>query len=117
MHVPPQEYVLGVADLTGELMRLAINSVANGDLAKPRELCALMRTIYDSFISFGNASRDISQKARVLKQSLLKVENACYNLQVRGSEMPTHQLKNVFVARTNDSGVEADDLCRETFEH
>ena len=79
-------------------MRLAINSVANGDLEKPRELCTLMRCIHDSFLSFGNSSREISQKARVLKQSLLKVENACYNLRVRGSEIPQHMLKNVFAA-------------------
>ena len=117
VNIPPLEYILGVADLTGELMRLAINSVANGDLSKPRELCSLMRAIHDSFLSFGNASRDISHKARVLKQSLLKVENACYSLQVRGSELPQHLLKNVFVARPTETAGDADDNGRESFEH
>ena len=111
VHVPPQEYMLGIADLTGEIMRLAINSVANGDLQKPTELCAFMRVIYDAFMSFGNVGREMNQKARVLKQSLLKVENACYNLRVRGSEIPQHMLKDVFAAGggRHDGGADIDE--------
>ena len=33
--IPPSEYMLGVADFTGELMRMAINSVGAGDLETP----------------------------------------------------------------------------------
>ena len=36
VHVPPSEYMLGVADFTGELMRMAINSVGVGDLETPK---------------------------------------------------------------------------------
>lgn len=96
--------MLGIADLTGEIMRLAINSVANGDLEKPAELCKFMRVIYDAFVSFGSVGRDMNQKARVLKQSLVKVENACYNLQVRGSEIPKHMLKDVFTGGGSGRG-------------
>ena len=77
-------------------MRLAINSVANGDMEKPSQLCAFMRQLHEAFTACSHTGRDINQKLRVLKQSLTKVENACYNLQVRGSEIPKHMLKDVF---------------------
>ena len=110
VHVPPQEYMLGIADLTGEIMRLAINSVTNGDLERPAELCKFMRVIYDAFISFGNVGREMNQKSRVLKQSLLKVENACYSLRVRGSEIPQHMLKDVFTAGTRHEVPDIDEF-------
>lgn len=35
LKITPVDYLLGVADLTGELMRMCINSVGNGDIATP----------------------------------------------------------------------------------
>ena len=93
--VSPFDYILGVADLTGELMRLCINSAANGDRDTPFEVCRFMRLIHDAFVSFGNCNRDVASKLRVLKNSLSKVENACYTLQIRGSEIPKHMLVEV----------------------
>ena len=95
VNVPPIEYMLGIADLTGELMRLAISSVGKGQLDKPHKTCDFMRVIYDAFLSYGNVSRELSRKMSTLKQSLAKVENACYMLQVRGSEVPKHMLVDV----------------------
>merc|ERR1712150_424579 len=86
--VPPMEYMLGIADLTGELMRLAIQSVGGGNLDTPFQLCKFIRVIYDSFVSYGNIARELNRKVTVLRQSLRKVENACYTLHVRGSEIP-----------------------------
>ena len=95
VHVPPMEYMLGVADLTGELMRMAIISVSKGDLDQPYKICAFMRIIYEAFVSYGNVSRELPRKLSTLKQSLQKVETACYTLQVRGSEIPKHMLADV----------------------
>ena len=98
VHIPPIEYMLGLADLTGELMRMAISSVGQGNLAVPYEHCAFMRTIHDAFVSYGNVSRELVKKVSTLRQSLCKVENACYTLQVRGSEIPKHMLAEVFTS-------------------
>ena len=47
IHVSPRRYVLGVSDLTGELMRLAINSVATRQCtAVIRDVIALQKDIY-----------------------------------------------------------------------
>ena len=95
VHIPPMEYMLGIGDLTGELMRVAIHSVGSGDLSKPFKLCNFLRNIYDSFLLFGKVSRELNRKLFTLKQSLQKVEAACYTLQVRGSEIPKHMLAEV----------------------
>lgn len=54
LKVTPVDYLLGVADLTGELMRLCISSVGNGDIDTPFELSQFLRQIYDGFTFIGN---------------------------------------------------------------
>ncbi|XP_068532894.1 translin-associated protein X [Anas acuta] len=101
LKVTPVDYLLGVADLTGELMRLCISSVGNGDIDTPFELSQFLRQIYDGFTFIGNTGPyEVSKKLYTLKQSLAKVENACYTLKVRGSEIPKHMLADVFSSKT-----------------
>ncbi|XP_075452958.1 translin-associated protein X [Ascaphus truei] len=100
LQVTPVDYLLGVADLTGELMRLCIGSVGNGDIDTPFELSQFLREIFDGFSYIGNTGPyEISRKLYALKQSLAKVENACYTLKVRGSEIPKHMLADVFSSK------------------
>ncbi|XP_033835426.1 translin-associated protein X [Periophthalmus magnuspinnatus] len=99
--VTPSDYLLGVADLTGELMRLCISSVGNGDIDTPFQLSQFLRQIHDGFSYIGNTGPyEVSKKLHTLRQSLGKVEDACYTLRVRGSEIPKHMLADVFTSRT-----------------
>lgn len=99
-HVTPSDYLLGVADLTGELMRLCISSVGNGDIDTPFQLSQFLRQIHDGFSYIGNTGPyEVSKKLHTLRQSLGKVEDACYTLRVRGSEIPKHMLADVFSSR------------------
>lgn len=85
--IPPMEFVLGVGDLTGEVMRKCINSLGSGDVDSCFEHCRFLQELYKGFISVSNArSRDFSQKLFTLRQSLLKSESVCYNVKVRGGE-------------------------------
>ncbi|KAM9809656.1 translin-associated protein X isoform X1 [Syngnathus typhle] len=98
--VMPADYLLGVADLTGELMRLCISSVGNGDIDTPFQLSQFLRHIHDGFSYIGNTGPyEVSKKLHTLRQSLGKVEDACYALRVRGSEIPKHMLADVFSSR------------------
>lgn len=110
LQVTPVDYLLGVADLTGELMRLCIGSVGNGDINTPFELSQFLREIFDGFSYIGNTGPyEISRKLYTLKQSLAKVENACYTLKVRGSEIPKHMLADLFSTKSelmeHDEGI------------
>ncbi len=98
--ITPTDYLLGIADLTGELMRMCISSVGNGDIDTPFQLSGFLREIHDGFAYIGNTGPyEVSKKLHTLRQSLGKVEDACYTLRVRGSEIPKHMLADVFTSR------------------
>ncbi|KAL1436780.1 hypothetical protein MTO96_049324 [Rhipicephalus appendiculatus] len=99
LEIIPLDYMLGIADLTGELMRKCINAVGQGDLEEPFVLCRFLRDMYTGFLGFGKtAGREMSRKVWTLFQSVRKVENACYTIKVRGSEVPNHVLADMFYA-------------------
>jgi len=96
--LPQSEFIMGLADLTGELMRNAINSLATGNTEVCFSLLALLQTVAEAFdkLERKEAPRDLAGKVRVLKQSMRKVEQACYSIQVRGSEIPKNHLVDIF---------------------
>lgn len=97
LEITPMDYILGIADLTGELMRKCINAVGQGNLEEPFVLCSFLRDVYTGFIGLGNtAGREVNRKVWTLFQSVRKVENACYTIKVRGSEIPSHMLMDMF---------------------
>lgn len=109
VNIPPIEYLLGVADLTGEVMRLAVNSVGAGNLQTPFEVCKFLRTMLSGFSAAGNVSRDFNRKVYTLRQSLAKVENVCYTLQIRGSEIPKTMLKDMLTIGTSEVQMYSDE--------
>lgn len=95
LYLTPTDYILGLADLTGELMRLCINAVGSGNREIPFALLPFFRALFCGFHSIGSGVRYMNQKMAVLRSSLGKVENVCYTLKVRGSEMPKQMLMDV----------------------
>ena len=91
-------YVLGVADLTGELMRMCITAVGVGQEEVPFELLPFIRALYCGFHSLVPISGEVLHKLKALRSSLAKIEMACYQLRIRGSEIPRHMLGEVFQA-------------------
>eukprot|EP00899_Mesostigma_viride_P022974 jgi/Mesvir1/3861/Mv19822-RA.1 len=88
------DYLMGIADLTGEVMRLAIARASAtarlGDLQAP---CAFVRDVYNNFLMLPSrltdaSPKDMSQKISTMAASLAKMEQACYALRVRCSEWP-----------------------------
>lgn len=49
--IPVQEYLLGIADLTGELMRMCINAVGRGQTALVSNTCCSLRKIHEALAS------------------------------------------------------------------
>ncbi|XP_017792198.1 PREDICTED: translin-associated protein X [Habropoda laboriosa] len=94
--VTPFQFILGIADLTGELMRKCINNLATGDIASCYQTCNFVRSMYKGFLgSTSTSNKEIHRKLCTLRQSLHKVENVCYTIKVRGSEIPKHILVDV----------------------
>lgn len=85
--VPPLEHILGLGDLTGEVMRRSINALGSGDIEACDDARKFLQQILTGFLSIGHLqNRDFGQKLFTLKQSVLKVEMVCYNIKVRGGE-------------------------------
>ncbi|GAA5943228.1 translin family protein [Sporobolomyces koalae] len=100
--VTVEDYLGGVADLTGEMMRLAIASVgknlssslSNNPQDSPEEdnfadidkIARVVREIKGEMDPLAPYARWLNKKLQVLDQSLGKIENASYNLKIRGAE-------------------------------
>lgn len=100
LYLIPSDFVLGLADLTGELMRLSINAVGSGNREFPFLLLPFFRALFCGFHSFGPGVKNMKQKMSVLRSSLGKVERVCYTLKVRGSEIPKQMLMNAINTTT-----------------
>lgn len=85
--IQPTEYMLGLGDLTGEIMRRCINSLGSGDIDPCFQSCQLLQAFYTGFIGLNVVRyKDLNRKIYTLRQSVLKTENVCYNVKVRGGE-------------------------------
>ncbi|SCZ92711.1 BZ3500_MvSof-1268-A1-R1_Chr5-2g08129 [Microbotryum saponariae] len=102
VRVTGEDYLGGIADLTGELMRLAIASIgkslaaataaAGGDKGEDiDDLGRLVRAMKGDLDPLAPYARWLGKKLVVLDQSLSKIELASYNLKVRGAEFPDAQ--------------------------
>lgn len=101
-----EDYLLGIYDMTGELMRFAITTMATtGSLptilspaeamdmeSSQRNVLTDMRALRSELESLnagiGPFAKDVSKKMDVMKTSVEKVEKALYGLTVRGAERP-----------------------------
>ncbi|WFD30095.1 hypothetical protein MSPP1_001111 [Malassezia sp. CBS 17886] len=87
LYISPNRYLLGLSDLTGELMRFAINAVT---AREPQRIIDVVlhtqRTIYKALEPVVPYSGGIRKKQQVTLSSLRKVEDTAYTIRVRTAE-------------------------------
>ncbi|CAG8625845.1 11083_t:CDS:2, partial [Ambispora leptoticha] len=113
LQITDLDYILGIADLTGELMRYAINSVVKGDLTRPLEICHFLRKLkapgilefFQKEFELLNAkpNSSIGKKMEEMKSNLQKVEHVCYALNIHGSEYPKDFYEFIVSERSQNS--------------
>jgi len=86
LYINDEDYLLGIADLTGELMRKAIGAVNVGEVDVAHTIRDFMQAIYEGFQLVAESKRDLRQKMGVMESSVKKVENACLTLCIQGVE-------------------------------
>ncbi|CAB4478972.1 Translin [Rhizophagus irregularis] len=109
LQVTVEDYVLGIADLTGELMRYAINSVGKGDHDRALQVCKFLRSLksdYDLLKVSGYSL--LGRKLDGIKTNLAKVEDACYALTIRGSEYPKEFYQHIVSEHARNYGENMD---------
>ncbi|PSR73170.1 hypothetical protein PHLCEN_2v10982 [Hermanssonia centrifuga] len=107
--LPLEDYLLGLSDLTGELMRYAISSISRrGGRTKASEVCTFVRGCKGDFEALTPYFRELRKKQVVTSQSLEKIEDeiAAYAIAVRCSEydLPPELMDDI-VARTVSTSV------------
>ncbi|KAH6917564.1 Translin [Coprinopsis sp. MPI-PUGE-AT-0042] len=99
------DYLLGLSDLTGELVRYAISGLSRkGGRQKAIDICVFVRNCKADFERFTPYIRDLRKKQAVTANSLEKIEDAVYTIFLRTSEydLPPEILDEI-VAQTLSS--------------
>ncbi|KAE8387041.1 Translin family-domain-containing protein [Aspergillus alliaceus] len=104
--VTEEDYVMGLFDLTGEMMRFAVTALSAGSGAAEggekkgvlsREQAGIVVDLQEMRALFEGISvprrhfmmKDLGKKMEVMQGSVEKVERAAYGVLVRGSERPS----------------------------
>lgn len=81
------DYLLGISDLTGELMRLSISTITRkGGRDRALHTAAFVRRCLGDFEAFSPHVRDLHKKQNETTASLRKIEDALYTIRVREFE-------------------------------
>lgn len=67
-----------IADLTGELMRLAIGRISDGEVEYAKKICSFVRDIYRELtllVPIMEDNADMKKKMETMLQSVVKIEN------------------------------------------
>ncbi|KAL6716656.1 hypothetical protein ACLMJK_006224 [Lecanora helva] len=102
INLTEDDYVLGLFDLVGELMRFAITTMAtSGEIprsasvenGKDRNILTDLRALRACFgcldtTATGGVKREVEKKMKVMRTCVEKVEGAVYGMIIRGRERP-----------------------------
>lgn len=105
-YIQPTEFMLGLGDLTGEVMRRSINALGNGNIQLCNDSALFLKQLYCGYLRIIGVvhNREMSRKITTLKQSLLKTEMVCYNIQMRGGEAAVWSKPDIqFSSNDNDN--------------
>ena len=107
--VTEEDYLMGLFDLTGEMMRFAVMALSSGNAEQgesddAQKLPTLSQTQGGIVVDLrvmraefealsvprrSNMLKDLFKKVEVMQNSVEKVERAAYGILVRGSERPS----------------------------
>jgi predicted translin family RNA/ssDNA-binding protein len=82
LKLDPEFYLMGLIDLTGELVRKAINSAINGDYGTSVKLKNLVSDLYDELMLFDFAGGELRKKFDSIKYDLKKLDDLVLNLKL-----------------------------------
>lgn len=82
--ITPEEYLGGLADLTGELGRRAVILATDRKADEVKKIKEFTETIYGEFVKFDFRNGDLRRKYDSIKYNLQKMERVLYDLEMNG---------------------------------
>lgn len=82
LKLDPEFYLMGLIDLTGELVRKAINSAIKDDYDTSVKLKGLVSDLYDELLLFDFAGGELRKKFDSIKYDLKKLDDLVLNLKL-----------------------------------
>ena len=80
LKVPVAEYLMGLCDLTGELMRRAVNAAIKQDKATVQKIRDFVDELYGYFLEFDLRNGELRKKSDAIKWNMKKIEDVLLNL-------------------------------------
>ena len=84
LKVDTESYLMGLCDLTGELVRKAVNDVINKNFNQAMEIKSLVEEIYGEFLEFNLRNSELRKKSDQIKWNLKKLEDVVFELKIKG---------------------------------
>ncbi len=84
LNVDAESYILGICDLTGELVRKAINSAIIKDFKIAIEIKDFVSELYGEMLKFDFRNGPMRKKFDGIKYDLKKLEDLAYDLKTKG---------------------------------
>jgi len=85
LNVSPEQYLGGLADFTGEIVRKAVLLATEKKTSEVKKIRDLVDDIYGQFVQFDFRNGDLRKKYDSIKYNLQKVENFLYDLSMSKS--------------------------------
>lgn len=84
LEVDAESYLLGMCDLTGELVRKAVDEVINQNFEAALKIKELVSLIYGEFLEFNLRNSELRKKSDQIKWNLQKIEDLVCDVKVKG---------------------------------
>lgn len=84
LKIDNENYLMGLCDLTGELVRKAVNEAINRNFAQVVEIKELVEEIYGEFLNFNLRNGELRKKSDQIKWNLKKLEDVVFELKLKG---------------------------------
>ena len=75
---------MGLCDLTGELMRKAVDEIINKNFDAALKIKELVSLIYGEFLQFNLRNGELRKKSDQIKWNLQKIEDLVYDVKMKG---------------------------------
>ena len=83
--VSAEDYLSGLCDLTGELVRKAIYDVIHKKFDEASQIKELVHDIYGEFLKLHLRNGELRKKSDAIKWNLKKLEEVMYDISMKGS--------------------------------